>query len=92
MDELLSAGDVCSDCGGNIRQLGEDVTEELENIPGSFVMRRIMRPRMTCTCCEAFSQAPLPSRPIERGRPGPGLLSHVLISKYCDHLPRIEHK
>ena len=92
MDELLSAGEVCSDCGGNIRQLGEDVTEELENIPGSFVMRRIMRPRMTCTCCEAFSQAPLPSRPIERGRPGPGLLSHVLISKYCDHLPRIEHK
>jgi hypothetical protein len=33
-----------------------------------------------------FVQAPLPSRPIERGRPGPGLLAHVLISKYADHL------
>ncbi|NEY92303.1 hypothetical protein G4Z14_18725 [Rhodobacteraceae bacterium KMS-5] len=32
-------------------------------------------------------QAPLPSRPIERGRPGPGLLAHVLVSKYADHLP-----
>lgn len=42
---------------------------------------------MACSCCEAFSQAPLPSRPIERGRPGPGLLAHVLTSKYCDHLP-----
>ena len=36
---------------------------------------------------EAFSQVPLPSRPVERGRPGPGLLAHVLIGKYCDHLP-----
>jgi len=32
-------------------------------------------------------QAALPSRPIERGRPGPGLLAHVLVSKYADHLP-----
>jgi hypothetical protein len=42
---------------------------------------------MACTGCEAFTQAPLPSRPIERGRPGPGLLAHVLINKYADHLP-----
>ena len=87
VDEVLSPGEACSDCGGNLRQLGEDVTEELEYIPGRFVVRRIVRPRMACTCCEAFSQAPLPSRPIERGRPGPGLLAHVLVSKYCDHLP-----
>ena len=42
---------------------------------------------LTCACCERFVQAPLPSRPIERGRPGPGLLAHVLVSKYADHLP-----
>jgi hypothetical protein len=42
---------------------------------------------MACACCEAICQAPLPSRPIERGRPGPGLLAHVLVSKYADHLP-----
>ena len=42
---------------------------------------------MSCRSCEAISQAPTPALPIERGRPGPGLLSHVLISKYCDHLP-----
>ena len=50
-------------------------------------MNRIVRPRLTCACCERFVQAPLPSRPIERGRPGPGLLAHVLVSKYADHLP-----
>jgi hypothetical protein len=50
-------------------------------------VNRIVRPRLTCACCERFIQAPLPSRPIERGRPGPGLLAHVLVSKYADHLP-----
>lgn len=42
---------------------------------------------MACSCCEAICQAPLPSRPIEHGRPGPGLLAQVLVSKYGDHLP-----
>ena len=51
------------------------------------VVNRFVRPRMACACCEAICQAPLPSRPIERGRPGPGLLAHVLVSKYADHLP-----
>lgn len=86
-DEVLSAGEECNDCGGSLRQIGEDITEELEYIPGRFVVRRIIRPRMACTCCKAFSQAPLPSRPIERGRPGSGLLAHVLVGKYCDHFP-----
>ena len=56
-------------------------------MPGRFVVNRFVRPRMACSCCEAILQAPLPSRPIERGRPGPGLLAHVLVSKYADHLP-----
>jgi transposase len=63
------------------------VTEELEYVLGRFIVNRIVRPRMACSGCEAFTQAPLPSRPIERGRPGPGLLAHVLVSKYADHLP-----
>ena len=83
---VLSTGDACSSCGGKLRQLGEDVTEELEYVPGRFVVNWIVRPRMACSCCEKFSQAPLPSRPIERGRPGPGLLAHVLVNKYADHL------
>ena len=86
-EQHLSIGEVCGDCGGKLRQLGEDVTEELEYVPGRFVVNRIIRPRMACGGCEAISQAALPSRPIERGRPGPGLLAHVLVSKYADHLP-----
>ncbi len=85
--ELSPGSDACADCGGRLRRIGEDVTEELEYVPGRFIVNRIVRPRLTCTCCERFVQAPLPSRPIERGRPGPGLLAHVLVSKYADHLP-----
>ena len=86
-DEILSPGEACRSCGGGLKPLGEDITEELEYVPGRFVVNRIKRPRMACTCCERMHQAPLPSRPIEKGRPGPGLLAHVLISKYGDHLP-----
>ena len=85
-EEILSPGDAC-DCGGAYRTIGEDATEELEYIPGRFVVNRYVRPRVACTCCNKITQAPLPSRPIEKGRPGPGLLAHVMISKYGDHLP-----
>lgn len=85
--ETLPAGEICSACGGKLKTLGEDVTEELEYIPGRFKVRRIVRPRCACAVCETMHQAELPSRPIERGRPGPGLLAHVMISKYADHLP-----
>jgi transposase len=86
-ETTLSPGDTCGECGSDLRTLGEDVTEKLEYVPGRFVVNRIVRPRRTCTCCETFHQAALPSRPIEWGRPGPGLIAHVLVNKYADHSP-----
>ena len=59
----------------------------LEYVPSYFKVVRHVRQRMSCRACEAISQAPVPSLPIERGRPGPALLAHVLIAKYCDHQP-----
>ena len=85
--ELTPDSADCAQCGGKLRRLGEDVTEELEYVPARFVVNRIVRPRMACSGCDCFTQVPLPSRPIERGRPGPGLLAHVLVNKYADHLP-----
>jgi transposase len=84
---IAPAAEACGRCGGTLKHLGEDVTEELEYVPGRFRVNRIVRPKFSCACCETIHQAPLPSRPIERGRPGPGLLVHVLVSKYADHLP-----
>ena len=50
-------------------------------------MIRHVRPKLACGCCDAIVQSPAPSRPIERGIAGPGLLSHVLEAKFADHLP-----
>jgi transposase len=69
--ELTTDDADCAHCGGALRRLGEDVTEELKYVPGRFVAPRIVRPRVTCSGCESFTQAPRPSRPIERGQPGP---------------------
>ncbi|MFO0461489.1 MAG: IS66 family transposase [Burkholderiales bacterium] len=77
----------CPDCGGSLRQIGEDVAEMLEYVPASFKVIRHVRPRLACACCERIVQVPAPIRPIDRGLPGPGLLAHVLVSKYADHLP-----
>ena len=77
----------CPDCGGELRQLGEDVSEMLEYVPASFFVIRHVRPKLCCTKCDGIVQVAAPSRPIERGVAGPGLLAHVLVSKYADHLP-----
>ncbi len=80
-------GDACPTCGGGLRPLGEDVAEQLEFDPASFRVIRHVRPKLACSCCDAIVQVPAPSRPIERGIAGPGLLAHVLVAKYADHLP-----
>jgi transposase len=77
----------CPGCGGELRKFGEDVSEMLEYVPSSFKVIRHVRPKLSCRRCETIVEAPAPSRPIDRGVPGPGLLAHVLVAKYADHLP-----
>jgi len=77
----------CADCGAPMKPLGEDVAEQLEYVPASFRVLHHVRPKFACSCCDSIVQAPAPSRPIDRGMAGPGLLAHVLVSKFADHLP-----
>jgi transposase len=77
----------CPDCGGALRQFGQDVSEQLERIPATYKVIRHVRPKFACAGCERVVEAPAPARPIERGLPGPALLAHVLVSKYGDHSP-----
>ena len=62
----------CPECGGALRQFGEDVSEVLEYMPAQFKVIRHVRPKLSCTKCERVVQAAAPSRPIERGLAGPG--------------------
>jgi transposase len=77
----------CPACGASLKKLGEDVSEVLEYVPASFRVIRHVRPKLACAVCDVIVQADAPSRPIARGLAGPGLLAHVLVAKYCDHLP-----
>lgn len=77
----------CTACGGRLRQIGQDVSEQLEYVPAHFKVIRHLRPKLGCVRCQSIFQAAAPSRPIERGMAGPALLAHVLVAKYCDHLP-----
>jgi transposase len=77
----------CPECGGALRRIGEDVAEILELVPEHFKVVRHVRPKLSCVSCQRIVQVHAPSRPIARGMAGPGLLAHVLVSKYADHLP-----
>jgi transposase len=78
----------CPDCGGQRACIGQDIREQLEYIPASLVVLEHIRPKYACRACEAnvVIAERLPE-PIEKGLPGPGLLAHVAVSKYADHLP-----
>lgn len=83
----VPAEDCCPDCGGQLRKLGEDVSEYLERIPETFKVIRHVRVKMSCTGCDKIVQPPVPPRPIERCLAGPALLAHVLAAKYANHIP-----
>ena len=87
VETYMPAAPGCPACGGDLKQLGEDVSEVLEWVPASFKVIRHVRPKLCCSQCDVIVQAEAPSRPIARGVAGAGLLAHVLVSKYADHLP-----
>jgi transposase len=78
---------VCPCCGGALHVIGETVSEMLDHVPARLRVIRIRRPRYGCRACGTIHQAAAPERPIAKGLATPGLLAHVLVSKYCDHLP-----
>jgi hypothetical protein len=72
--KYLPKQEACPDCGGKLKHLGEDVSEILEYVPASLKVIQYVRPKLACACCDRIVQAEAPSRPIERGIAGPGLL------------------
>lgn len=74
-------------CGCQMKRIGEDVSEKLDYIPGTFTVERHVRGKWVCQSCETITQAPVPSQVIDKGVPTAGLLAQVLVAKYGDHLP-----
>ena len=79
---------ICRCCHVPMERFGEEVTEEIEYEPATVVVVEHVRPKYACRSCErGIVIAPAPERPIEKGRPGPGMLAYVAVSKFADHLP-----
>jgi transposase len=78
----------CPGCGHLREKIGEEVSEQLDYVPASLIVREHVRFKYACRACEAHvAIAPVPVQPIEKGLPGPGLLAQVLVGKYADHCP-----
>ena len=77
----------CPQCQGCLQEIGEEVVEQLDYQPASFVVRRHTKKKYACGQCETAVTASLPAQPIDKGLPGAGLLAHVIVSKFCDHQP-----
>ena len=87
-DVIHRPPDVCKRCGGtDLRDVSESVTEVLRYVPGHFEVDRHVRPTCSCRKCEAMMQAPMPELPIPRGMVDASFLAHVVIAKFCDHIP-----
>jgi len=86
-DVVHSAPCSCLTCGGALRRISEEITETLDYVPGRFKVVRHIREKLSCRACDTVVAAPAPDHAIARGRAGAGLLAHIVVSKYDDHLP-----
>jgi len=83
----LDPGSCCPDCGGDLRRVGEDVSEILDMVVAQLKVLEVARPKKSCRRCEKMVQVPAPSRPIPGSMASAALLAYILVSKFDDHLP-----
>ncbi len=87
-DVVHGINGVCKTCGGNdLRTVSESVTEVLAYVPARFEVIRHVRPACSCRKCETMVQAPMPELPIPRGMVDASFLAHMIVAKFCDHIP-----
>jgi transposase len=87
-DVVHRPADVCKTCGGTeLRKVSESVTEVLSYVPARFEVVRHIRPACSCRKCETMVQVPMPELPIPRGMVDASFLAHLVVAKFCDHIP-----
>jgi transposase len=87
-ERIEPAEKVCPHCGKDKCEIAHEKSERYEYVPAKIVRHEIIRPKLACPCGKAgVSIAPLPPRVVAQGQPGAGLVAHVLLSKFVDHLP-----
>ena len=85
---VADADRCCPDCGKPMASIGFDTSEMLDFVPARFIVREHRREKVACGGCKSsVVTAPGPAKVIDKGLPSAGLLAHVLVNKYQDHLP-----
>lgn len=92
LDVVLEPAERLAAGGEQLEKIGEDVSEHFERKPASMVRVRVIRPKYklpstTSDDATTIAIADVPERPLRKSLAGPGLLAHVLVSKYADHIP-----
>ena len=91
--DLSEAEKLCGCCGSTKVRIGQTVNERLDYQPMAIFVRELIRPVYACRSCESeghdpqITKAGLPPEPIPKSNVEAGLLAHVIVSKFCDHLP-----
>ena len=85
--DLIDSDKICA-CGCQLSKIGQETSEQLEVIPAQLKVLRHIRIKYACKACtEGVTTAPMPKQPIPKGIPTAGLLAHVAVAKFDDHLP-----
>jgi transposase len=87
--ELPEADRRCSCCNEVMCKIGEEVSERLDYTPAVL---KVIETRRDKYACKKHEEAGVltpaaPVHPIEKGMATAGLMAHVLVAKYKDHLP-----
>jgi transposase len=86
--ELTPAERLCPECGSTRAEIGVESTTQYDYQPAEVFVVEHQRVKYACRCCAGqVVTAPKPPQPLAKGLPGPGLLAHVAVDKYLDHLP-----
>jgi len=88
-EQVIEPDSIQCPCGcGEMKRIGEDRSERLDIIPAQFRVIVTIRPKYACRTCEGnVIQAPAPAHLIESALPSEGLIAHIIVSKFADHLP-----
>lgn len=80
----------CQECGEGLKEFSRDIREEIEHTPASFFRRQHITVHCSCPSCKQTVSGEVPPEncPVIPGAQiGPSFLSHVMVSKHCDHIP-----
>ena len=87
-DKVYEAACNCPTCGGtSFLKAADKVTQVMEHVPESMKIVRHVEKRLICRDCDTTVAGEMPTLPIARGKPGPGLLAHIMVAKFDDHIP-----